>query len=157
MATNRDLGEATLSAKGRSAISSASFALSGRRYPIHDESHARNALSRVAQHGTPEEKAKVRAAVCKKYPSMGVCKEAKKMKEDGLDPDSPEGATLLLERVYGQRVGHLRRRLEEAVSVQLDAAASGDRLAFVSARARADELRRMLREYGEEPRKSDTE
>jgi hypothetical protein len=30
-------------------------------YPMPDKAHARNALSRVAQHGTPAEKAKVRA------------------------------------------------------------------------------------------------
>jgi len=45
------------------------------RYPIHDIEHARNALARVAQHGTPEEKAKVRAAVCHKYPSIESCKK----------------------------------------------------------------------------------
>lgn len=41
-----------------------------RAYPIEDKSHARNALARVSQHGSPEEKAKVRAAVHKKYPSI---------------------------------------------------------------------------------------
>lgn len=39
---------------------------------IHN-SHAINALARVAQHGTPSERARVRAAVCKKYPSL--CKK----------------------------------------------------------------------------------
>jgi hypothetical protein len=61
----------TLTAKSRNALPSGSFALPGRRYPIHDESHARNALSRVSQNGTPEEKAKVRAAVHRKYPGIG--------------------------------------------------------------------------------------
>jgi hypothetical protein len=154
MPARRELGEATLSAKSRSSMSDSSFALPGRRYPIHDESHAANALARVAQHGTPEEKAKVRAAVCRKYPNMGVCKEAKKMKEAGLDPNSPEGATLLLERIFRQRVPALRRRLEESIAAQIDAASAGDKLAFVSARARSDELRRMLRELGEEPKPS---
>ena len=42
-----------------------------RKYPIENEAHARNALSRVAQSGTPAEKAKVKAAVKKKYPSIG--------------------------------------------------------------------------------------
>ena len=37
-------------------------------YPIHDESHARNALARSS--GKPEE-AKVRAAVTRRYPKMG--------------------------------------------------------------------------------------
>ena len=60
-----------LTAKGRKHIAPGNFALPGRRYPIHDESHARNALSRVAQNGTPEEQAKVRAAVHRKYPNIG--------------------------------------------------------------------------------------
>ena len=38
-----------------------------RRYPIHDEGHGRAALSMVAKHGTPEEKAQVHAKVCSKY------------------------------------------------------------------------------------------
>ena len=42
-----------------------------KRYPIEDKSHARNALARVSQHGTSEEKAKVRAAVHRKYPGIG--------------------------------------------------------------------------------------
>jgi hypothetical protein len=56
-----------LTAKRRNKLPSSAFALPGRRYPIHDIGHARNALSRVAQHGTPEEQAKVRAAVAKRY------------------------------------------------------------------------------------------
>lgn len=43
----------------------------GGSYPIPDASHARNALSRVSQHGTPAEKARVRAAVHRKYPTIG--------------------------------------------------------------------------------------
>lgn len=41
-----------------------------RKYPIPDISHARNALSRVSQHGTPSQKKRVRAAVTKKFPSL---------------------------------------------------------------------------------------
>jgi len=40
-------------------------------YPIEDPKHARNALARVAQHGTPAEQAKVRAKVHAKFPSIG--------------------------------------------------------------------------------------
>lgn len=48
-----------------------SFAIPGKRaYPINDIAHARNALARVAQHGTPAEKKRVRAAVTKRYPSL---------------------------------------------------------------------------------------
>lgn len=56
-----------LTAKSRDAVASKDFALSGRRYPIEDRSHAKAALGRVAQHGTPAEKQKVRAAVASKY------------------------------------------------------------------------------------------
>ena len=66
-----DLGEKTLTAKARKHIKKKNFALPGGRYPIHDAAHARNALSRVAQNGTPEEKKKVKAAVHKKYPGIG--------------------------------------------------------------------------------------
>ena len=65
------LEKAKLKAKQRNALPDSDFALPGRRYPIHDESHARNALSRVAQNGTPEEKTKVRAAVHRRYPNIG--------------------------------------------------------------------------------------
>ena len=65
------LFEKKLTAKGRHQIKSSNFALSGERYPIHDKSHARNALSRVSQNGTTTEKKKVRAAVHSKYPDIG--------------------------------------------------------------------------------------
>ncbi len=45
-----------------------------RKYPIHDMSHARNALARVSQFGTPTEKRRVRAAVARKFPSINVSK-----------------------------------------------------------------------------------
>lgn len=60
-----------LTARGRDQIAQKNFALSGRRYPINDANHARNALARVSQFGSPEEKAKVRAAVHRKYPGIG--------------------------------------------------------------------------------------
>jgi hypothetical protein len=43
-----------------------------RKYPIPDLSHARNALARVAQNGTPEEIKKVKSAVKSKFPSIEV-------------------------------------------------------------------------------------
>jgi len=60
-----------LTAKARAHIKPANFALPGGRYPINDKVHARNALARVAQHGTPAEQAKVRAAVHRKFPGIG--------------------------------------------------------------------------------------
>jgi hypothetical protein len=67
---------AKLNAKRRNALPAKSFAGPDRSYPIEDASHARNALARVSQHGSPELKAKVKAKVRKKYPGI-------KMKMDG--------------------------------------------------------------------------
>jgi len=73
---------AVLSSKRRQSLKSSQFALPGKgegpggkgsgSYPIPDESHARNALARVAQHGTAAEKATVRAKVAAKYPGIAV-------------------------------------------------------------------------------------
>ena len=53
-------------------MASSNFALPRqRRYRIDDAAHARNALARVAQHGTPAEKRTVRRKVTAKYPSIG--------------------------------------------------------------------------------------
>lgn len=60
-----------LTAAARRRIPTTQFALPNRRYPIEDASHARNALSRVSQYGTPAEKARVRKKVHAKYPGIG--------------------------------------------------------------------------------------
>ena len=72
---------AKLSSSRRQALPKSSFALPGKgegksgkgagSYPIPDESHARNALARVAQHGTPAEQKQVKAAVSRKFPKIG--------------------------------------------------------------------------------------
>lgn len=59
-----------LTAKSRAEIPQKNFALPGGRYPIEDANHARNALARVSQHGSPEEKAEVRSKVEHKYPGI---------------------------------------------------------------------------------------
>lgn len=61
---------AKLSAADRKKIPAKDFAGPDRSYPINDESHARNALSRVSQNGSPALKAKVRAKVHSKYPDI---------------------------------------------------------------------------------------
>jgi hypothetical protein len=69
------------STKNRKKLSKKSFALPGKRkYPIPDEKHARNALARVAQHGTPAEQKKVKAAVKRRFPSIGKGKKKKSQK-----------------------------------------------------------------------------
>lgn len=62
---------AKLTSHQRNALPTKSFALAGRRYPINDANHARNALARVAQYGSPSEKAAVRSKVSNKYPGIG--------------------------------------------------------------------------------------
>ena len=61
---------ARLTARNRAKLPGSSFAGPDRSYPIEDRSHAKNALSRVSQFGTEALKAKVRAAVHKKYPDL---------------------------------------------------------------------------------------
>ena len=83
-----------LSYKERQKLPSGSFALPGKgsgpegkqggSYPIPDESHARNALARVSQHGSEAEKRKVKSAVAKKFPDIkiGESKAAEKGERD---------------------------------------------------------------------------
>jgi hypothetical protein len=69
-----------LTTAGRLAIPKGKFALPAGpeekrrgikgRYPINDEAHARNALARVSQNGTPEEQRIVRAAVAREWPGI---------------------------------------------------------------------------------------
>ncbi len=44
-------------------------------YPIPDKAHARNALARVSQFGTPAQKAAVRRKVHAKFPDIGKGKK----------------------------------------------------------------------------------
>lgn len=69
---------AKLKAKSRKRMKPSSFALPRKRYPIHDKAHARNALARVAQHGSRSEQARVRAAVHRRYPSIGKPRSKKR-------------------------------------------------------------------------------
>ena len=62
---------AKLSSADRASLPAKDFAGPDRSYPINDMNHAKNALSRVSQFGYPELKEKVRAAVHRKFPSIG--------------------------------------------------------------------------------------
>ena len=76
---------AKLSYGARQRLPSSSFALPGKgkgksgkgpgSYPIPDAAHARNALARVAQHGSSAEKARVRAKVHSRFPNIGKSKQ----------------------------------------------------------------------------------
>ncbi len=61
---------AKLTTATRKKIPTSEFALPGRRYPIEDEAHARNALARVSQDGTPAEKTTVRRKVQRLFPDL---------------------------------------------------------------------------------------
>ncbi len=75
--TRYDLAE--LTTKARKRLKTSQFAVPSKRsksggsggYPVPDASHARNALARVSQFGTPAEKAAVKAKVAAKFPNIG--------------------------------------------------------------------------------------
>lgn len=68
--------ESVLTSKKRNALPDSAFVFpKERKYPVTDEAHARSALSYVSRHGTDEEKAKVRAAVKKRFPKVEVSEE----------------------------------------------------------------------------------
>lgn len=60
-----------LTSAKRNALPGKDFAVPGRKYPIENASHARDALARVAQHGTAKQKHEVREAVHDKFPGIG--------------------------------------------------------------------------------------
>jgi hypothetical protein len=73
-ACKKKVEEAALSAKARDSLPKGSFVFpKERRYPIHDISHARNALARSS--GKPEE-GTVKKAVYAKYPGLRKTQEA---------------------------------------------------------------------------------
>lgn len=70
-----------LTAHERQSLPRSDFALPGRgegpkgagagSYPVPDKAHGRAALSLVSRYGSPAEKAKVRAKVHSKFPTIG--------------------------------------------------------------------------------------
>lgn len=95
-----------LTAASRDKIKEKNFALPGDRYPIHDIAHARNALARVSQHGTPEERETVRKKVYAKYPEL---KENFK-EQHGESPTSKEN---LKQEKLGGLLDFLKKKQEE--------------------------------------------
>jgi hypothetical protein len=66
---------AKLTAEQRKKLPKSSFAVPGKApasgsYPVNDRNHAKAALSMSARHGTPAEKAAVKAKVKGKFPGM---------------------------------------------------------------------------------------
>ena len=70
---------AVLSTAARKHLKSSQFAVPSKApgsgsYPVPDVSHARNALARASQFGSPAVKAAVRAKVRRKFPSVSLSK-----------------------------------------------------------------------------------
>lgn len=63
---------AKLSTSERQDLPNSAFAGPGRSYPIHDENHARAALTDVAKSGDAKLKRRIRMAVKYKYPNIEV-------------------------------------------------------------------------------------
>lgn len=63
---------AKLDAAKRRKLPAKDFALVGRRFPIMDKGHAKAALARISEYGSPSEKKEVEAKVRKKYPGMTI-------------------------------------------------------------------------------------
>lgn len=61
-----------LTTKEREVLPSSEFALPGRRYPINDANHARNALSRAAANASPAQQATIRRKVSAHFPGIAV-------------------------------------------------------------------------------------
>lgn len=115
--------------KGREQIKEKNFAIpkgegpgDTGKYPIHDEEHARNALTRVRTHGTPKEKSKVYDAVAKKYPGLAarssvesVREEAKKDKKASANPELL--AEMRLEAALEKRAAALPQSPEQAADM----------------------------------------
>lgn len=84
-----------LTTRGRKKVASKNFvfprgtkASKGEpKFPIHDKAHARSALSRAGQKRTKltrKERCKVVTAVCKKFPTMGLCETGKMSPKSAL-------------------------------------------------------------------------
>ncbi len=85
------VAKAQLTARRRRALPDSAFALGDRRYPIHSVGHARAALAMVAAHGSPDEKAKVRRAVARRYPQIAIAK----LNINHAPPGSPQGGQFI--------------------------------------------------------------
>lgn len=73
---------AVLSAKARKQLPKKDFAVPSKApgagsYPIPDAAHARNAMARVSQFGSPAQKSAVKSKVAKKFPGVGKKKGKK--------------------------------------------------------------------------------
>jgi|GEM_PF-1033906 len=124
----KDLEEKKLSYKEREALPDSDFCIvkvvNGkkiRKYPIPDINHARNALARVAQHGTPEEKKIVRQKVYARYPSLKKEEESDKgdnMTDENVKVDVKEEVGSPVGQPTGAEETPEEQKTEEPVEQQ---------------------------------------
>ncbi len=75
---------AVLTARGRAALPSGVFAEPAtRKYPMQDAAHARNAMARVSQFGSPAERAAVASKLRGKFPAMAARSRALRRRGGG--------------------------------------------------------------------------
>jgi hypothetical protein len=68
-----------LNAQKRNALPDTAFALPEKRaYPIPDRGHAQAALGRATTNATPDEQAKIRSAVKRKFADMTIKRKGAK-------------------------------------------------------------------------------
>lgn len=110
-----------LDAAERKKLPSSAFAIPPDKYPIHDLAHAKAALSRVAQFGSPEEKRKVARAVARRYgigPAVNDDRQGKTKSSFSLSSDHSssthpwppnKGGQNWIERVGGKLPSFIKR------------------------------------------------
>ena len=147
--------EKDLNAAERRALPDKEFALPGKgkgpegkqagSYPIPDKTHARMALAMVAKHGTAAKKAKVKAAVKKKFPDIqqeAIERQAKDRKKLS-QPHSVSGSrrdhshdvdSALTDHVPGKGKGRIRKasKKEMRVSAMRDAGVQQEEVGITS-------------------------
>lgn len=89
-----DLEKAKLKTKARDALPDSAFALPAtRQYPIHDENHARAALS-MLHNASPADQKKIKAAVHRRYPNIGQSDDAQKADGSVFSAANPQLAAM---------------------------------------------------------------
>lgn len=136
------------------------------KYPIPDMKHARNALARVSQHGTPAEREAVRKKVYSKFPGL---KEGFEESHGGESPTSKENIKKVEQGGIGKvavlptpipgmgavkggtlKPGKKKEKKGKATRAEVKLAAMADELAKLAA---AQRLPDILREITEETAK----
>lgn len=161
-ANGGDMEEAKLSQKERDALPDSAFAGPDRTYPIHDENHARAALTQVAKHGDAKLQESVRSKVKKRYAHIDVQESTNddgphagieggdsvmELEEALRDPESPVARAVndLVESRVDDRLEEAKTDFEaEAEKIRNEAEAKADRR--IALRDMRDEATSLIEE-----------